>query len=69
MQSFRRRPRPSYRQLDFCLASQPPALDTSTLPDQTQRALTGLLTRLLIGYGAGTMPELDGPPGGDKDER
>jgi hypothetical protein len=63
-----RRPRTPDRQLDLFLPSPPPAPAPapgwSTLPEQTQHAVTGLMTRLLIAHASGAAPE----PGSDGDE-
>ncbi len=63
------RHRTSGRQPDLFPLPQLPAAATgpvwSDLPDVTQRALTALMTRLLVTHVAGVAPEL----GGDADER
>ena len=63
------RHRTSGRQPDLFLPPQPLAATTdpawSDLPDATQRALTVLVTRLLITHAAGAAPGF----GGDADER
>jgi hypothetical protein len=63
------RHRTSGRQPDLFPPPQPLAAATgpawSDLPDLTQRALTALMTRLLITHAAGVAPG----PGGDADER
>ena len=72
MQHLRRRPRLPLHQLDLWLVSPPPELAGaprwSALPDQTQRTLTGLLTRLLMAHPGVADQEL-GPAEGDSDER
>jgi hypothetical protein len=73
MQYLRRRPRLRHHQLDLRLVSQPLALGAapgwSTLPDQTRRTLTSLLTRLLIAHAGSAGLEPDEPPEGDSNER
>ena len=54
MQSPRRRPRTSDRQLDLFLAGAPPSPGSvagwSALPERTRHAVIGLMTRLLIAH-------------------
>ena len=73
MQQLRRRPRPPLRQLDLCLLSPLPELGGAprwtALPDQTQRTLAGLLTRLLMAHPGVADQELGDPSEGDSDER
>jgi hypothetical protein len=73
MQHPRRRLRLPLHQLDLCLASPLPELGRaprwSALPDQTQRALAGLLTRLLMAHPSVADQELGEPSEGDSDER
>lgn len=72
MQHLRRRSRLPLHQLDLWLASPLPELGGaprwSTLPDQTQRTLAGLLTRLLMTHRNVTDQELGEPSEGDGDE-
>ena len=72
MQHLRRRPRLPLHQLDLWLVSPLPELGGaprwSALPDQTQRTLAGLLTRLLMAHPGVADQEL-GPAEGDSDER
>jgi hypothetical protein len=64
-----RRSRTPDRQLDLFPGSPPPtpgsAPGWSGLPEQTRRAVTGLMTRLLIAHAGGAAHE----PGSDTDER
>jgi hypothetical protein len=70
MQYLCRRNRLAQRQLDLCLVSQPPTVPpVGTLPDQTRRTLSDLLTRLLIMHVTGGCVELDETPEVDSDER
>ena len=73
MQHLRRRPRPLLHQLDLWLVSPPPELGGapawSALPDQTQRTLAGLLTRLLMAHPGVADQEPGEPSEGDSDER
>jgi hypothetical protein len=73
MQQLRRRPRLPLHQLDLWLASSLPELGGaprwSALPDQTQRTLAGLLTRLLMAHPGVADQELGEPLEGDSDER
>jgi len=67
MPHLRRRPRLPRHQLDLWLASPLPELGGaprwSALPDQTQRTLASLLTRLLMAHPGAAASE------GDSDER
>jgi hypothetical protein len=73
MQYLRRRPRLPLHQLDLWLVSPLPELGGaprwSALPDQTQRALAGLLTRLLMAHPGVVDQELGNPSESDSDER
>jgi hypothetical protein len=73
MQYLRRRPRQPLHQLDLWLVSPLPeaggAPRWSALPDQTQRTLAGLLTRLLMAHPGVADQELGNPSEGDSDER
>lgn len=73
MQHLRRRPRLPLHQPDLWLVSPLPELGGaprwSTLPDQTQRTLAGLLTRLLMAHTGVADQELGEPSEGDSDER
>ena len=73
MQHLRRRPRLPLHQLDLWLVSPRPELGGAprwtALPDQTQRTLTGLLTRLLMAHPGVADQELGDPSEGDSDER
>jgi len=73
MQHLRRRPRLPLHQLDLWLVSPLPELNGAprwtALPDQTQRTLAGLLTRLLIAHHGVADQELGDPSEGDSDER
>ena len=73
MQHLRRRPRLPLHQLDLWLVSPPPELGGAprwtALPDQTQRTLAGLLTRLLMAHPGVADQELGDPSEGDSDER
>ena len=68
MQHTRHRPRTPVRQPDLFAAIPPPALDPapgwSRLPDRTRQAVTGLMTRLLVGHVASAAPVA----GSDADE-
>jgi hypothetical protein len=63
------RHRTSERQPDLFLPSGPSGTEASpgwsSLPDATQRAVTALMTRLLVAHTAGVGPE----PEGGADER
>ena len=67
MQQLRRRPCSPFQQLDLWLvrsgSESGGAPGWSALPDQTQRTLAGLLTRLLMTHAGGAEQE------GDSDER
>jgi len=56
------------RQPDLFMPSGPPGTEASpgwsSLPDATQRAVTALMTRLLVAHAAGVASE----PEGDADE-
>jgi hypothetical protein len=73
MQYLRRRPRLPLHQLDLWLVSPLPELGGaprwSALPDQTQRTLAGLLTRLLMAHPGVADQELGNPSEDDNDER
>jgi hypothetical protein len=73
MPHLRRRPRLPRHQLDLWLASPLPELGGaprwSALPDQTQRTLTSLLTRLLMAHPGAADQELGESSEGDSDER
>ena len=73
MQHLRRRPRLPLHQLDLWLVSPLSELGGAprwtALPDQTQRTLAGLLSRLLMGHPGVADQELGGPAEGDSDER
>jgi hypothetical protein len=73
MPHLRRRPRLPLHQFDLWLVSPLPELGGaprwSTLPDQTQRTLTGLLARLLMAHPGVADRELGDPSEGDSDER
>jgi hypothetical protein len=68
MQYLRRRPRLPLHQLDLWLVRPPAELGGaprwSALPDQTQRALAGLLTRLLMAHPGVADQQLRDPLGG-----
>lgn len=69
MQPTRHRHRIPDRQPDLFATVPPPAPDPapgwSNLPDRTRQAVTGLMTRLLIGHVAGAAVQ----QGSDADER
>jgi hypothetical protein len=73
MQHLRRRTRLPLHQLDLCLASPLPELGGAprwiALPDQAQRTLAGLHTRLLMAHPNVVDHELGKPSEGDSDER
>jgi hypothetical protein len=73
MQHLRRRPRLPLHQLDVWLVSPLPELGGAprwtALPDQTQRTLAGLLTRLLMAHPGVADQELGDPSEGDSDGR
>ena len=73
MQHPRRRTRRPHRQLDLTLTSGSPTPTAPpawcALPEPTQRALTGLLTRLLVAHASTVVPALDTRSGSEADER
>ena len=67
-----RRPRPPVRQLDLCLANEPPAAIAprwNTLPDPIRQTLTGLVTQLLIAHASDGVAEVNGLSENGSDER
>jgi hypothetical protein len=64
MHHSRRRPPTPDRQADLFLTHRLPSADSApgwnALPDQTQHAVTGLMTRLLLAHADGKTAELEG---------
>ena len=67
-----RRLRLPVRQLDLCLANEPPAAKVplwNTLPDPRRQTLTGLVTQLLIAHASDGLVEVNGLSENGSDER
>ena len=67
-----RRPRLAVRQLDLCLANEPPAAiapQWNTLPEPIRQTVTGLVARLLIAHASDGAVGVHGSPEGSSDER
>ncbi len=67
-----RRARLPVRQLDLCLANEPPAAIAprwNSLPDPIRQTVTGLVTRLLIAHASDGVVEVNGLSEDSSDER